>query len=87
MQLLIVARPTIQEETVSETRSKFIIEPLEPGFGFSERRQFLLNADRRRFEDVFRETVKALGDAARELLAMLRRLQPVGLTITLFFIT
>src|SRR6059058_1020739 len=35
MQLLIVARPTIQEETVSETRSKFIIEPLEPGFGYT----------------------------------------------------
>src|SRR5438874_2686653 len=35
MQLLIVARPTIQEETVSDTRSKFIIEPLEPGFGYT----------------------------------------------------
>src|SRR5207248_8789115 len=35
MQLLIVARPTIQEETVSETRSKFVIEPLEPGFGYT----------------------------------------------------
>src|SRR2546428_4326 len=34
-QLLIVARPTIQEETVSETRSRFIIEPLEPGFGYT----------------------------------------------------
>jgi DNA-directed RNA polymerase subunit alpha len=33
--LLIVARPTIQEETVSETRSKFVIEPLEPGFGYT----------------------------------------------------
>jgi len=33
--LLIVARPTIQEETVDETRSKFIIEPLEPGFGYT----------------------------------------------------
>src|SRR5438093_8221178 len=35
MQLLIVARPTIQEETVSDIRSKFIIEPLEPGFGYT----------------------------------------------------
>ena len=33
--MLIVARPTIQEETVDETRSKFIIEPLEPGFGYT----------------------------------------------------
>jgi len=33
--LLIVARPTIQEETLSETRSKFAIEPLEPGFGYT----------------------------------------------------
>jgi DNA-directed RNA polymerase subunit alpha len=34
-QLLIVARPTIQEENLSETRSKFMIEPLEPGFGYT----------------------------------------------------
>jgi DNA-directed RNA polymerase subunit alpha len=33
--LLIVARPTIQEETVSDMRSKFVIEPLEPGFGYT----------------------------------------------------
>jgi DNA-directed RNA polymerase subunit alpha len=33
--VLIVARPRIQEETVSPTRAKFIIEPLEPGFGYT----------------------------------------------------
>ncbi len=33
--MLIVARPQIQETTVSPTRSKFIIEPLEPGFGYT----------------------------------------------------
>jgi DNA-directed RNA polymerase subunit alpha len=33
--VLIVARPQIQETTVSPTRSKFIIEPLEPGFGYT----------------------------------------------------
>jgi DNA-directed RNA polymerase subunit alpha len=33
--LLIVARPRIQEETVDAARSKFIIEPLEPGFGYT----------------------------------------------------
>jgi DNA-directed RNA polymerase subunit alpha len=33
--LLIVARPRIQEETVDDTRSRFIIEPLEPGFGYT----------------------------------------------------
>ena len=33
--MLIVARPTIQEDTVSDTRSKFVIEPLEPGFGYT----------------------------------------------------
>jgi DNA-directed RNA polymerase subunit alpha len=33
--LLIVARPTIQEETLTDTRSKFVIEPLEPGFGYT----------------------------------------------------
>ena len=33
--MFIVARPQIQEESVSPTRSKFIIEPLEPGFGYT----------------------------------------------------
>jgi DNA-directed RNA polymerase subunit alpha len=33
--LLIVTRPQIQEEPVSSTRSKFVIEPLQPGFGYT----------------------------------------------------
>jgi DNA-directed RNA polymerase subunit alpha len=33
--LFIVARPQISEETVSPTRSRFTIEPLEPGFGYT----------------------------------------------------
>ncbi|MGH2663185.1 MAG: DNA-directed RNA polymerase subunit alpha [Actinomycetota bacterium] len=33
--MLIVARPRIQEETVGPTRARFIIEPLEPGFGYT----------------------------------------------------
>jgi len=33
--VFIVARPQIQEEPVSPTRSRFIIEPLEPGFGYT----------------------------------------------------
>jgi len=33
--VLIVARPRIQEESVSPTRAKFVIEPLEPGFGYT----------------------------------------------------
>jgi DNA-directed RNA polymerase subunit alpha len=32
---LIVTRPTISEEVVSPDRSRFIIEPLEPGFGYT----------------------------------------------------
>jgi DNA-directed RNA polymerase subunit alpha len=35
MQLFIVTRPTIQEEQVAPSRSKFIVEPLEPGFGYT----------------------------------------------------
>jgi DNA-directed RNA polymerase subunit alpha len=31
--VLIVTRPQIQEESVDERRSRFVIEPLEPGFG------------------------------------------------------
>ena len=33
--MFIVARPQIQEEPVSPMRSKFVIEPLEPGFGYT----------------------------------------------------
>ena len=33
--MLIAQRPTLSEETVSEFRSRFVIEPLEPGFGYT----------------------------------------------------
>jgi DNA-directed RNA polymerase subunit alpha len=33
--VFIVARPQIQEESLSPTRSKFVVEPLEPGFGYT----------------------------------------------------
>ena len=33
--MFIVARPQIAEDTISPTRSKFSIEPLEPGFGYT----------------------------------------------------
>ncbi len=33
--VLIAQRPTLVEEVVSENRSRFIIEPLEPGFGYT----------------------------------------------------
>ncbi|HYX80575.1 MAG TPA: DNA-directed RNA polymerase subunit alpha [Actinomycetota bacterium] len=33
--MFIVARPQITEEPVDETRSRFMIEPLEPGFGYT----------------------------------------------------
>ena len=33
--MLIAQRPTLSEEVVSEHRSRFIIEPLEPGFGYT----------------------------------------------------
>ncbi len=33
--MLIAQRPTLAEEAVSEYRSRFIIEPLEPGFGYT----------------------------------------------------
>jgi DNA-directed RNA polymerase subunit alpha len=35
MDLLIVQRPQISEEEISEFRAKFVIEPLEPGFGYT----------------------------------------------------
>ena len=35
MNLLIVQRPQISEEEISDVRSKFTIEPLEPGFGYT----------------------------------------------------
>jgi len=33
--VLIVQRPTIEEEPVSDLRSRFVVEPLEPGFGYT----------------------------------------------------
>ena len=33
--MLIAQRPILSEEVVSETRSRFVIEPLEPGFGYT----------------------------------------------------
>ena len=33
--MLIAQRPTLTEEVVSERRSRFTIEPLEPGFGYT----------------------------------------------------
>ncbi|MEX2420023.1 MAG: DNA-directed RNA polymerase subunit alpha, partial [Acidimicrobiia bacterium] len=33
--MLIVQRPQIEEEVVDDDRSRFIVEPLEPGFGYT----------------------------------------------------
>jgi len=33
--VLIAQRPTLSEESLSEFRSRFVIEPLEPGFGYT----------------------------------------------------
>ena len=33
--MLIAQRPTLTEEGISEHRSRFVIEPLEPGFGYT----------------------------------------------------
>jgi DNA-directed RNA polymerase subunit alpha len=33
--LLIVQRPTIEEEEITDVRSRFVVEPLEPGFGYT----------------------------------------------------
>ncbi len=33
--MLITQRPAIEEERVNDTRSRFIVEPLEPGFGYT----------------------------------------------------
>ena len=33
--MLISQRPTLTEEVLAENRSKFVIEPLEPGFGYT----------------------------------------------------
>src|ERR1700709_2889217 len=33
--MLISQRPTLSEEVLSDSRSQFVIEPLEPGFGYT----------------------------------------------------
>src|SRR5206468_6297326 len=33
--VLITQRPTLVEESITDYRSRFVIEPLEPGFGYT----------------------------------------------------
>jgi len=33
--VLIAQRPTLTEQTLSDFRSTFVVEPLEPGFGYT----------------------------------------------------
>ena len=33
--MLIVQRPVLSEDPISDSRSRFVIEPLEPGFGYT----------------------------------------------------
>lgn len=33
--MLIAQRPVLSESVVSDNRSRFVIEPLEPGFGYT----------------------------------------------------
>ncbi|MCH9677837.1 MAG: DNA-directed RNA polymerase subunit alpha, partial [Actinomycetia bacterium] len=33
--MLISQRPILTEEPISEFRSRFVLEPLEPGFGYT----------------------------------------------------
>src|SRR4030088_3090819 len=33
--MLISQRPTLSEEVINDSRSQFVIEPLEPGFGYT----------------------------------------------------
>ncbi|MGH2371041.1 MAG: DNA-directed RNA polymerase subunit alpha, partial [Chloroflexota bacterium] len=33
--MLIVQRPQIEEEAISDVRSRIVVEPLEPGFGYT----------------------------------------------------
>ena len=33
--MLIAQRPTLHEEVISDNRSRFILDPLEPGFGYT----------------------------------------------------
>src|SRR5690625_702816 len=35
MKVLIAQRPVLTEEAITERRSRFVIEPLEPGFGYT----------------------------------------------------
>src|SRR5690625_3922257 len=35
MKVLIAQRPVLTEEAISDNRSRFVIEPLEPGFGYT----------------------------------------------------
>ena len=83
--MLIAQRPTLTEESISEYRSRFVIEPLEPGFGYT-----LANSMRRtllssipgaavtsvRFEGVAHEftTIAGVSEDVTEIILNIKKL-------------
>jgi DNA-directed RNA polymerase subunit alpha len=83
--LLIAQRPTLTEEVINERRSKFIIEPLEPGFGYTlgnSMRRTLLSSipgaavTRIRIDGVLHEfsTIPGVKEDVTELILNIKRL-------------
>src|SRR6187455_2418108 len=83
--MLIAQRPSLSEETVSDNRSRFTIEPLEPGFGYtlgnSLRRTLLSSIPGAavtsiRIEDVLHEftTVPGVKEDVTEIILNLKEL-------------
>ena len=83
--MLIAQRPTLAEERVSDHRSRFVLEPLEPGFGYtlgnSLRRTLLSSIPGAavtsiRIEDVLHEftTIPGVKEDATEIILNLKEL-------------
>jgi DNA-directed RNA polymerase subunit alpha len=83
--MLIAQRPTLTEEVINDTRSKFIIEPLEPGFGYTlgnSMRRTLLSSipgaavTRIRIDGVLHEfsTIPGVKEDVTELILNIKRL-------------
>ena len=83
--MLIAQRPTLSEESISEFRSSFVIEPLEPGFGYTlgnSLRRTLLSSipgagvTQVRFDDALHEftTIKGVTEDVTDIILNLKDL-------------
>ena len=75
--MLISQRPTLSEESLAENRSKFVIEPLEPGFGYT-----LGNSLRRTLLSSIPGWIQVVGERQRILIHQLPERAQIQVPLT-----